>query len=237
MRRALALLAACAVALTATSVAAAEPARAFEVAKPRTVWKPIPFGAKRKSQMAAYSQRHYGEREWRLRDPKLIVEHYTASNSFSSAYWTFANNTPDSELHELPGVCAHFIVDRDGTVYQLVPLGVRCRHAVGLNHSAIGIEHVGTSDEQVLRNTAQMRASLRLTAYLMDRFGIAIGNVIGHNESVDSPYFEERYRQWQCRTHGDFRRESMRTYRARLRPMARRHGLDLTPPRWVDRGC
>ena len=44
----------------------------------------------------------------------MIVEHYTASNSFSSAYQTFARNRPDSELGELPGVCAHFVIDRGG---------------------------------------------------------------------------------------------------------------------------
>ena len=45
------------------------------------------------------------------RNPHVIVEHYTAGNSFSSAYNTFAPDTPDVELHELPGVCAHFVID------------------------------------------------------------------------------------------------------------------------------
>lgn len=239
MRRLLGLLVAVTVALGAGTTIEAHgmPGGSLEVAKPTTVWKPIPFGAERKRQMAAYSKRHYGDAEWRLRNPTVIVQHYTASNSFSSAYWTFASNAPDGEFHELPGVCAHFIIDRDGTIYQLVALTIRCRHTVGLNHRAIGIEHVGTSDAAVLENERQMRASLRLTAYLMDRFGISLGNVIGHNESIESPYFKERYKAWRCRTHGDFRRESMRIYRARLKRLARPYGLDLTSPRWVDRGC
>ena len=74
--------------------------------------------------------------------------------------------SPDSELHELPGTCAHFVIDTDGTIYQLVPLDTICRHTVGLNYTAIGIEHVGTSDGEMLGNAAQMRASLRLTAWL-----------------------------------------------------------------------
>src|SRR5581483_8103938 len=102
------------------------------------------------------------------------------SNSFASAFATFARDVPDGELHELPGTCAHFVIDRDGTIYQLVPLGIRCRHTVGLNYTAIGIEHVGTSDAQILANRRQMAASLRLTAYLMGRYGIPLGNVIGH---------------------------------------------------------
>ena len=35
----------------------------------------IPFGPKRKHEMAAYSERHYGEHTWRLRHPRVIVEH------------------------------------------------------------------------------------------------------------------------------------------------------------------
>ena len=47
-------------------------------------------------------------------DPKVIVEHYTATTSFSSAWNTFASNAPDPELGELPGTCAHFVVDTTG---------------------------------------------------------------------------------------------------------------------------
>src|SRR6185437_14735594 len=109
--------------------------------------------------MAQYSQRHYGIDSYVLH-PKVIVEHYTATPTFASAYDTFAADVPDAELHQLPGTCAHFIIDRDGTIYQLVRLNVICRHTVGLNWAAIGIEHVGQSDADVLGDARQMRSSL-----------------------------------------------------------------------------
>jgi N-acetyl-anhydromuramyl-L-alanine amidase AmpD len=167
--------------------------------------------------MAAYSRTHYGPgyAAWRLR-PRAIVEHYTAGGSFSSAWYTFAGNRPDPELGQLPGTCAHFVIDTDGTIYQLVPTNVRCRHTVGLNHVAIGIEHVGTSDAQVLGNRRQLTASLRLTRWLMSTNGIALRNVIGHNESLSSPFHRELYRPWATQTHGDFTRASMDVYRRRL---------------------
>ena len=190
-------------------------------AKPVIVWKPIPFGAQRRAEMTQYAARHYGLHTWRLEHPKVIVEHYTASNSFSSAWNTFANDAPDSELHELPGTCAHFVIDRDGTIYQLVPLNTMCRHTVGLNWTAIGIEHVGTSDTSILQNPKQIAASLRLTLWLMHRFGISLPNVIGHNESLTSPYHREHYAPWRCQTHGDWTHVDMQTYRARLAALAR----------------
>jgi beta-N-acetylhexosaminidase len=166
--------------------------------------------------MVAYAEKHYGIHSWRLH-PKVIVEHYTASNSFSSAWNAFAANTPDPELHELPGDCAHFIVGRSGRIYQLVRLDVMCRHTVGLNYVAIGIEHVGTSDAEILHDRRQIRASLELTAWLVDRFHIRIRNVIGHSESLRSPYHRELYRPWARQTHADWQHTDMDLYRTRLR--------------------
>ena len=188
--------------------------------KPPVVWKPVPFGASRLSETAAYNARHYGQPTWELEHPRVIVEHYTANESFSATWNTFASDAPDPELHERPGTCAHFVVDRDGTVYQLVRLTVRCRHTVGLNWTAIGIEHVGTSDREILGNPRQLAASLRLTAWLMGRYGIALGDVIGHNESLTSPFHRERYPTWRCQTHGDWTRPDMDVYRARLARVA-----------------
>jgi beta-N-acetylhexosaminidase len=185
-------------------------------AKPAIVQKPIPFGAARRAEMAAYSKRHYGTATWRLTDPKVIVEHYTASETFSSAYNTFAPDRPDSELHELPSTCAHFVIDKDGTIYQLVPLWIRCRHTVGLNWTAIGIEHVGTSAAEILGDKAQMASSLALTRWLMARFRIAQKNVIGHAESLSSPYHHELVARLRTQTHGDWNASEMRLYRARL---------------------
>jgi N-acetylmuramoyl-L-alanine amidase len=205
--------------------------------KPHVVWKPIPFGATRLAETAAYAKRHYGIDSYVLH-PRAIVEHVTATPSFSSAYNTFANDVPDAELHELPGTCAHFIVDRDGTIYQLVRLNVICRHTVGLNWAAIGIEHVGLSDAQVLGDAAQMRSSLALTVWLMWRFKIPLADVIGHNESLSSPLHKELYAPWRCQTHADWKRADMNVYRARLVALAQRYGLKVgPPPRLRPTGC
>jgi beta-N-acetylhexosaminidase len=194
---------------------ARRPARvARRAPRPPIVWRRIPYGAERRRQMRAYSRRHYGEATAALRDPKVIVQHYTASSTYESAWNTFAANAPDAELGERPGVCAHFLIDRDGTITQLVPLRLRCRHTIGLNHVAIGVEHVGLSDAGI--TSRQLRASLRLTRWLQARFGIRTRDVIGHAESLSSPFHHERVRALRDRTHRDFSRRTMRRYRARL---------------------
>lgn len=154
---------------------------------------------------------------WRLKDPHVIVIHYTESSTFQSVWNTFADDVPDSELHELPATCAHFVIDTNGTIYQLVSLGTICRHTVGLNWTAIGIEHVGFSDAQVLGDRRQMSASLRLVRWLRCKYGISIKNVIGHNESLSSPYHHEDVVALRTQTHADFNHADMQIYRARLR--------------------
>jgi beta-N-acetylhexosaminidase len=180
------------------------------------VW-PIPFGAKRKREMAEYSERHYREHTWRLRNPHVIVEHMSQTSSARAVYNTFAPDVPDLELHELPGVCSHFVVGSSGRIFRLVNLRTRCRHTVGLNWTAIGIEHVGFGDGDALGNRHELRASLRLTQWLRCKFGIPVRDVIGHAESLSSPYHRELVPSLRRQTHGDWKHSSMQIYRRKLR--------------------
>jgi beta-N-acetylhexosaminidase len=185
--------------------------------RPHIVQKPIPFPAKRERETRSYAIRHYGLHTFQLRNPKVIVEHFTETSSFGPVWSTFAHDVPDVELHELPQVCAHFVIDRDGTIYELVPPNLICRHTVGLNWTAIGIEHVGTSDAQVMGDRRQLRASLSLTRWLQQRYGILTRNVIGHAESLSSPYHRERVASLRTQTHGDMAHPTMVRYRRLLR--------------------
>jgi len=198
------------------ALAAAAALSAAAAPRPPIVHDPIPFPARRKQEMRRYALRHYGIDDYRLRAPRVIVEHFTGNESFRATFDTFAPDAPDSELHELPGLCAHFVVDRSGTIHQLVPLGLMCRHTVGLNWTAIGIEHVGRSDGEILADRRQLRASLRLTRWLQARLHIATRNVIGHNESLSSPFHRERVARLRNQTHDDWRHADMVIYRRLL---------------------
>jgi N-acetylmuramoyl-L-alanine amidase len=204
---------------TPAPATASHPAASHPAATPRIVWDPIPFGATRKAQMVAYVRRHYGSfmrPTWRLVHPHVIVIHYTDA-SYSSTFNTFADDVPDSELHELPATCAHFVIDSGGVIHQLVSLQTMCRHAVGLNWTAVGIEHVGFSDAEVLDDSRQMRSSLALVHWLQCRFNIRTRDVIGHAESLSSPYHHEDVPSLRTQTHSDFVHRDMQIYRARLR--------------------
>jgi len=193
-----------------------QPAENGSVPEPQIVRRFIPFGAKRKAETRAYAHRHYGISTDKLVDPKVIVEHYTESADAQSAINTFATDQPDSELHELPQTCAHFVIDSDGTIYQLVSLTEICRHTVGLNYTAFGIEMAGFSDQQILDRKPELDAALTLTRWLRCRFGIDVHNVIGHNESLSSPYHRERVASLRTQTHDDWKHADMNVFRRKL---------------------
>ena len=220
MRRWLALLVVASIALPPTAAIG----RGGEAARyrPRIVEDLIPYGDERKAQMARYSYRHYGHRAWRLRSPKVLVLHFTGGSSYESARNHFASNSP--ARGEMPGVCAHFIVGKGGTIYKVVRTRVRCRHAIGLNYTSIGIEMVqetGASSRwaarQILQRRRQIRPTLRLARYLKFRFDIRMRNIIGHAMANASPFFKD-LRGWR-NDHTDWQRREVREFRRRLRAM------------------
>ena len=88
-------------------------------------------------------------------------------------------------------VSAHFLVDRDGTIYRLQPETRFARHCIGLNHVAIGIENVGDEPTHPLTD-AQVDADAALVRDLAARFPIT--HLLGHYEVMkfrDDPLFVE----------------------------------------------
>jgi len=49
-----------------------------------------------------------------------------------------------------------------------------------------------------------------------------VRNVIGHSESLTSPFHRERYAPWARQTHGDWSRSDMDVYRSRLEALLKR---------------
>lgn len=117
-------------------------------------------------------------------DPRIIVIHWTAIHSFEDSYKTLYPSTLSTQRNDIASasnlnVCAHFLIKRDGSIFQLLPLPYFARHVIGLNYHAIGIENIGSdslplTDKQLASNTALIRC-------LLDEYP-GIQYVIGHYE-------------------------------------------------------
>jgi hypothetical protein len=214
-----------AVAVVPASGASAAATRAV-APRPPITQKYIAFGAKRKAETAAYNKWHYHQDTYVLTDPHVIVLHFTAGSNWMSAWNTFNNDSKymSTPGHwEYPGTSAHFIVCKDGTIIQCLPLNLRGRHAIGMNWTAIGIEIVQEvpagktghwADQQILNRPKQIDAVLKLVRYLQGRFNIKTSNVIGHAMANSSPYFKD-YTGAKNAT-GDWVKQDVLQLRARL---------------------
>ena len=145
----------------------------------------VEFSGLRKELMEDYIVHNYGEK-WpygATLTPKMIVLHYTASNSLDSVLSTFAPAETDrKELipYGKVNVASHFIVDRDGTVCRFLDETILARHAGGVNPLAIGVENVARNAAAL--TDAQVRANIKLSRDLIKRFP-EIQYVIGHFEA------------------------------------------------------
>lgn len=150
--------------------------------------KPILFDAERIALTRDYQLTHYGIANKSITiDPQIIVLHWTCIGQFDVTFRIFnpsalPENSP--RRSEIPGdlnVSSHFLVDRDGTIYQLMPENWMARHVIGLNHNAIGIENIGGVDGKDDLTEAQTKANAFLVCYLKGKYP-KIQHVIGHND-------------------------------------------------------
>jgi hypothetical protein len=153
--------------------------------RPLLVENPIPFGPVRQELTREYLKVRYGLPGTDVAiTPQMVVLHWTAIPTLQGSLEAF-------EPERLPGargdiqsagalnVSAHYLVDRDGTIYHLLPDTVMARHTIGLNHCAIGIENVGGTPETPLTE-AQFTSNAWLVRKLAGRY--PIDYVIGHHE-------------------------------------------------------
>lgn len=160
--------------------------------------RPISFNQERIDLTLAYRRLHQDPHAKDIiMQPKMIILHWTEINSLESTWKYFNRIRAEAARPDLIGagevnVSAHFLVDRDGTIYRLMPETWMARHCIGLNHLAIGIENVGDGEKFPLTE-AQVKTNAALIRYLKGKF--AIQYLIGHMEyraMEGTPLFSER---------------------------------------------
>ena len=150
--------------------------------------KPIDFGKERIEMTKGYIKFHYGmDVDTIEMTPKIIVLHWTADMSFDKSFKRLKSEKLFSDRKDIMkasslNVSAQFLVDRDGTIYRLMPENWMARHVIGLNYSSIGVENVGGKDNKVDDLTpAQRQANKELIRYLRHKYP-TIEYLIGHHE-------------------------------------------------------
>lgn len=138
----------------------------------------------------AYFKRHYNEKSLTFQ-PTSICMHFTVTRSAEGVWAGFERGgnmwKGDGVIFGHPSV--QLMIDRDGTIFQLLPLGMRCTGAYGVNHKALSIEMVAMDEQDLLSRPQQIYASYCLVRWLMKRYHIPLKNVYGHNSvSLGRPF-------------------------------------------------
>ncbi len=150
----------------------------------KLVDKPVVFDEERRQLSLEYLARRHGIQQTEpYIKPKMIVLHWTAIPTLNATFDVFNPSVlpgrPDLQAASRLNTAVPFLVDRDGTIYRLLPDTTFARHCIGLNHCAIGIENVGNDD----LTDAQLEANVKLVRYLKRKYDIEY--LIGHYEYKD----------------------------------------------------
>ena len=158
----------------------------------------ITFDSERLELTRAYLRDRYGlnPQHGQIR-PQMIVLHWTAIPTLEESYEAFYPSRLPQSRGDITSagalnVSAHYLIDRDGHIYNLMPDTLMARHVIGLNHCALGIENVGGTPETPLTR-AQLQANIWLVRELSRKFPIRY--LIGHSEYTlfeNHPLWKER---------------------------------------------
>jgi N-acetyl-anhydromuramyl-L-alanine amidase AmpD len=164
------------------------PDNAFDEHKYDIKDTPLSFSARRQKLTLEYIRKNYNALAEEITIvPIIIVIHWTACDSYRDAFNYFNRETLQADRGEIRrggdvNVSAHYLVDRDGSIYRLVPDTWMARHVIGLNHCAIGIENIGGPALPLTQK--QLEANAWLATLLARRYS-TIEYVIGHHEYLE----------------------------------------------------
>jgi hypothetical protein len=162
----------------------------------RTIYKPIIFDSQRSALSLEYLKDRYGIiQKTPVIKPVMIVLHWTAIPSLEKTFDVFNRSTLPNARKGIQyasslNVSSQYLVDRDGTIFQLMPDSLFARHVIGLNYCAIGVENVGSEKQPLTK--AQLNANVQLIRYLKSKYPIQY--VIGHYEYkkfIGTPLWKE----------------------------------------------
>ncbi len=117
----------------------------------------------------------------------LVVIHNTDGQTRSDRAVEHLRNAEPSNGHR---VSAHFLVGQTGDVFQLVDTDDAAWHCSGWNNRSIGVEHVARTPKELSHDdpglpltAAQLLASAKLVAWLLNELSLPIEAVVPHCSS------------------------------------------------------
>ena len=185
----------------------------------------------RKALARDYARVHYGIDDWRLAAPRMIVVHYTGTDSDEESLAVFRPDTLGSSRTDIESggalnVGVHYVITKDGTVCSLLPETDMGRHVIGYNYVSLGIEMTGSSGAKL---TDEQLASCAALVADIARRNPSVEYLCGHHEYMQvgrahAVLYRELVKDFAPTVKSDPGPEFMAALRRRLRTA---YGLEL----------
>ncbi|HEX8061042.1 MAG TPA: peptidoglycan recognition family protein [Cyclobacteriaceae bacterium] len=141
-----------------------------------------------------YNKQNYGIDTYKLETPRIIVVHYTAIDDLDATLNLFRKDNITSSRDYIKdfsslNVGIHYVVDKDGRIFHLMPDTVVARHLIGFNHVSLGIENISKDSTDL--TDQQVESDAKLIEFLVRKYS-TIEYMIAHHEYNDTtlPHFK-----------------------------------------------
>jgi N-acetylmuramoyl-L-alanine amidase len=141
------------------------------------------------------NRRLYGEDTVFLQ-PTMVVMHFTVVDDAESIIYSFerpsrlavGNQEPVTSL-----ISVHYMVDVDGTIFQLAPENRITSGTYGVDHRALAIEMVAKNEEDLMSRPLQLLSAFYLVDGLLKKHNIPVWRVFSHQEVASGKLFLSDY--------------------------------------------
>lgn len=132
---------------------------------------------------AVNTDQWYAAIDFNIRRPNFVILHHTAQDNVAQTLFTFSVPRPGRESS------AHYVIGKDGKVFQMLNDYVRSWHAgaskwgsiTDMNSCSLGIEIDNNGKDEAFTD-AQINVLLILLRYLKEQYKIPQANFIGHSD-------------------------------------------------------
>ena len=155
---------------------------------------PFPILSEKRIELTRqYAKQHSGIDSPFLSNPQMIVVHYTVTHTLRETLALFSRDELDSSRKDIANggrlnVGVHFLIDKNGEIYSLLPLTIMGRHTIGFNHTAIGIELIAMKENDLTKK--QLESCAAAIAFICKKKP-SVKYLFGHHEYMDKslPHF------------------------------------------------
>jgi N-acetylmuramoyl-L-alanine amidase len=128
--------------------------------------------------------------------PTMIVLHFTVVDDAESIISAFSRPSTVAVGNQRPVttlISVHYMVDKDGTVYQLAEEDRTTSGTYGVDYCALAIEMVAKDELDLMSRPLQLLAAFTLTDRLLKKYDLPVWRVFSHQEVALGEVFLSEY--------------------------------------------